>query len=547
MEAKDRARGFRAGLSPVKAGLIALAVTAVVVYFSFHQVDPFSDPYELNAVFDNASNLQPRSPVRVAGIEVGKVTRVEHYGDSGAARVTMEIDKGGLPIHRDAHLKIRPRIFLEGNFFVDLQPGSPSAPALDDGAVVPANQTDAPVQFNDLLAALQSDTRSDLQTLLQEYSKGLEGSGARGFNRSIRYWEGAYRDSALANDAALGTEPHDLSRLVRGQGRTFGALSRDERALGDLVTSFDVTAAAFAREDDSLRATMPALRALLVTGTPALQSVDGALPSVRAFSRDALPAAQTSGPAIDASLPFVRQSRALLSRPELRGLAADLRPTVPALVRLNEGSRGLFREQGLLSSCTSNVLVPLATKGVPDPDFKDLDGEPFYQSSARGLVGLASESRLHDTNSPIQRAAFTVGPQEVTTVSDEGKRLFGTSAFPILGARPARTVRRPAMRPDVPCETQEVPDLNAPSERVERNIQAKPVLTEAAIARRKRAQDDLDLVLQHLRDKQAGRPTIDPLRFDDRGLKLEAKRLGLEPLPDGRFRKLTGGERGRDR
>jgi len=65
------------------------------------------------------------------------------------------------------------------------------------------------------------------------------------------------------------------------------------------------------------------------------------------------------------------------------------------------------------------------------------------------------------------------------------------------------------------------------------------VLTEAARERRQRAQDDLDLVLQHLRDKEAGRPTIDPLRFGDRGLKLEAKRLGLELLPDGRYRKRT--------
>jgi phospholipid/cholesterol/gamma-HCH transport system substrate-binding protein len=535
---KDRARGFRAGLSPVKAALIALVVVVVGIYFAFNQGNPFSHPYELNAVFDNASNLKEHSPVRIAGIDVGHVTRVEHYGDSGAARVTMEIDKGGLPIHRDAQLKIRPRIFLEGNFFVDLQPGSPSAPDLKDGAVVPANQTDAPVQFNDLLAALQSDTRADLQTLLQQYSKGLEGSGARGFNRSIRYWEDAYRDSAIANDATLGSEPHDLSRLLRGQGRTFGALSRDERALKDLVTAFNVTANAFAREDDPLRRTMPALQATLTTGTPALQSVDDALPSVRAFSRDALPAAETGGPAIDASLPFVRQSRALLSEAELRGLAADLRPTVPALVRLNEGSLDLFREQGLLSSCTSNVLVPLATKGVPDPDYQSLDGEPFYQSSARGLVGLASESRLHDANSPIQRAAFTVGPQEITTTTDDGKRLFGTSAFPVLGARPARPDHRPAMRPDVPCETQEVPDLNAPSERSERNVQAKPVLDHAAIERRKRAQEQLGLVVQHLRDKAAGRPTIDPLRFDARGLKLEARRLGLEPLPDGRYRRI---------
>ena len=34
----------------------------------------------------------------------------------------MEIEDKGLPIHKDATLKIRPRIFLEGNFFVDLSP-----------------------------------------------------------------------------------------------------------------------------------------------------------------------------------------------------------------------------------------------------------------------------------------------------------------------------------------------------------------------------------------------------------------------------------------
>ena len=44
------------------------------------------------------------------------------------AVVTMSIKDHGLPIHEDATAKIRPRIFLEGNFFVDLQPGTPGAP-----------------------------------------------------------------------------------------------------------------------------------------------------------------------------------------------------------------------------------------------------------------------------------------------------------------------------------------------------------------------------------------------------------------------------------
>src|SRR6185503_18875999 len=160
------------GMPAFRAGLIALVVVLVASYFGFTKANPFANPYEIEAVFDTVNNLKPRSPVRIAGVEVGKVTKVEaiEEGD-GAARVTMEIQDKGLPIHEDAELKVRPRIFLEGNFFVDLQPGSPTAPELADGSTIPLSQTAAPVECGDLLAALQSDTRKDLQTFLQEYSK----------------------------------------------------------------------------------------------------------------------------------------------------------------------------------------------------------------------------------------------------------------------------------------------------------------------------------------------------------------------------------------
>ncbi len=66
-------------------------------------------------------------------MEVGTVKKVSAYKDAngtatGAALVTMSLNKNGLPIHKDATLKIRPKLFLEGNFFVQLSPGSPSAP-----------------------------------------------------------------------------------------------------------------------------------------------------------------------------------------------------------------------------------------------------------------------------------------------------------------------------------------------------------------------------------------------------------------------------------
>ena len=49
------------------------------------------------------------------------------------AEATFTVDDEGLPIHKDATVTIRPRLFLEGNFFLDLQPGSPSAPDLSSG------------------------------------------------------------------------------------------------------------------------------------------------------------------------------------------------------------------------------------------------------------------------------------------------------------------------------------------------------------------------------------------------------------------------------
>ena len=85
----------------------------------------------------------------------------------------MEIESSGLPIHSDATLKIRPRIFLEGNWFVELQPGSPSAKTLSSGATLPITQTSDPVQLDQVLDALNTDTRANLQNFLIGYGDGL--------------------------------------------------------------------------------------------------------------------------------------------------------------------------------------------------------------------------------------------------------------------------------------------------------------------------------------------------------------------------------------
>src|SRR6476619_7898759 len=117
-------RRRRGGMSTFTVGMIALVVTLVGVYLGFTKSIPFRHHYTVTAAFLSANNLKKASPVRIAGVEVGKVTKIERAskGANGAI-VTMQIQDKGRPIHEDATFKIRPRIFLEGNFFVDVTQG----------------------------------------------------------------------------------------------------------------------------------------------------------------------------------------------------------------------------------------------------------------------------------------------------------------------------------------------------------------------------------------------------------------------------------------
>jgi phospholipid/cholesterol/gamma-HCH transport system substrate-binding protein len=129
-------------LSNFAAGAIALVVAVLAVYFGFTKAVPFQHHFTISAVFPTANNLRTASPVRIAGVNVGKVVAVQHVrpGEQGAL-VKMQIEDKGLPIHKDATFAIRPRIFLEGNFFVDVHPGTPSAPVLHDGDTVRRTHT----------------------------------------------------------------------------------------------------------------------------------------------------------------------------------------------------------------------------------------------------------------------------------------------------------------------------------------------------------------------------------------------------------------------
>jgi phospholipid/cholesterol/gamma-HCH transport system substrate-binding protein len=459
-------------------GVLAIVVIAVFTYFGFAKNNPFTHPFELKGMFSNTSSLQLNSPVRMAGVEIGKVKKVEAASeDATVSEVTMEIKDSALPIHADAELKIRPRIFLEGNFFVDVKPGTPEAPTLDDGDVIPMTNTSAPVQLDEVLSTLQSDARTDLQTVLQAYGDAIGGepepgedadqdkdvkgeTAGKALNDTLEYSPDALRGTAVVNDALLGTEMHDLSKLIAGQQKVSTALVSREEQLKDLITNFNTTMAATASEAGNLSETIERLPRVLEAANPAFDNLNAAFPPLRAFSREILPGVRETPATIAASFPWIRQTRKLVSKPELQGLVRDLQPAVDDLARTTDATVQLLPQVDLVNRCALDILLPTGDEVIQDGALTT--GIPNYKEFFQTLTGLSGESQNFDGNGQYTRFQPGGGDQTVSTGNVPGVgQFFANAVNAPLGTRPAFPGKRPPYRRDLPCHRNQRPNLDS--------------------------------------------------------------------------------------
>jgi phospholipid/cholesterol/gamma-HCH transport system substrate-binding protein len=469
-------------------GVILVIVVLIASVLAFTKTLPWADGYEVNAVFTTAQNIRPDSPVRIAGVNVGKVTEVRQLnsGDDElaaalgedeaqaaavadsegqqAAVVTMQIEEAGRPIKEDATFQLRPRLFLEGNLFVDTRPGSPGAPEAPDGHTFPLDQTSVSVQLDQVLTTLQSNVREDLQVFLDEFGAALmDHGGAEGFQELYRSSPGSYRYTAEVNEALLGTEPHDLSGFIRNFDRVANGLSRNEQQLRDLVTNFRVFAGSFAAESAALERGIRTLPGVLQAAGPAFRNLNASFPPLRAFAREALPGVRSTAPTLDAATPFLHQARRLASKRELRGLAADLRPTIPRLAKLARRTLPFLDQSRALSSCFNEVVIPWSNDqiSVTGGDYPHPAQGPVYKETGYGLVGIGGESRSGDANGQYIRVLGGGGSNTVSAGPNSSQEeAFGVVPFDLLGSAPnISDSRKTPFEPTDPCERQEPPNL----------------------------------------------------------------------------------------
>jgi ABC-type transporter Mla subunit MlaD len=464
-------------------GLVMIVVIAAASMVAYTKELPWNDPYEVTAVFPSGQKLRTSNPVRIAGVNVGEVTKVELLSEdetdetvattaealdspeAGGVAVTMALREEALPLHEDALFKIRPRLFLEGNYFIDLQPGSPSAPVVEENHTFPVNRTSYSVQLDQVLTTLQYDVRQNLQTLLQEFGAALSVHGGADGLRQLNKAGPNLQYSAQVAESTRGTQEGDLSGMISGLSKVLGGLSKSESNLRELVTNFRVFTGSFAAESEALGRAIEQLPQTLRAAQPAFDNLNASFPFVRAFAREALPGVKTSPESLRASRPFIEQLRLLMSPPELQGLVADLRPTVPRLWQLGRGNIDLFKETRAFSSCFNEVIVPWSKDQVQPVDPgnvypHDANGAQVFEETPYGITGTAVESRSGDANGQNLRVLGGSGANLVRSNIGGLGDVVGLTPFELLGAMPALSdSAKTPFKPNVACETQEPPSL----------------------------------------------------------------------------------------
>lgn len=469
----------RNGMSRERAAIIAIILVLVGVYFGFTKDIPFTKGYRVNVYLKNAANVKPNAPVRIAGVTVGKVIEVTADEGSPTTKLVLQFDKKGLPIHKDATAKLRPRIFLEGNFFVDLDPGSPSAPELEDGGSLPVSQTAGPVQFDQLLSTLNKDTRTGFQVGLREFAGELyrrpsvteqaaadpphdpDVAGKTAFealNGSLRYAPDAIRGGSRILRALGGEEPDDIKNILKGLRDFSAGVNERETQVISQIRAFDTTIGAFADNEENLQAATREFSRLAIRSLPAAKAINELLPQITTFSSLLAPQIGELPATIDAAGPWITQTTELFDEDELGKTASLSKSVISHFAGVTANAPSTIQQIGRISACWNNVFYPALIQQIDDAPHST--GVENYKEFWYSLVGMASESQLFDGNGNVLRLGGGGDSAISTSNADPNKVLKGSAPRAQSGVRPKLPAKDPEIRGSVPCYQNAPPNVN---------------------------------------------------------------------------------------
>jgi phospholipid/cholesterol/gamma-HCH transport system substrate-binding protein len=363
---------------------------------------------EVDAELSTAQAVTPGQgqTVNVAGVEVGEISRVRL--EDGKAIVTLKLEEDSVPVYRNASVLLRPKTGLK-DMVAELTPGTKDAGELDEGQRIPIGQTSPDVNLDEILSALDGDTRSYLQLLLSDGAQGLKGNG-RELANTIRRFEPTAR---YTRDIAeqLATRRRNIKRAIHNFSLVVDELGGKDDQLAEFVENSNAVFASLASQDANLRATLRELPSTLTATRTALGKAEVLADELGPTLQALRPGAQALGPALRQTRPFLRETTPVI-RDEIRPFVRASRPLVtelrPAMRDLSALTPKLLRSFRVVNA----LLNTLAYNPPGDTE----EGFLFWASWVNHLGPAVFSNQ--DAHGPIRRGLVVVGCQSLQVLEN---------------------------------------------------------------------------------------------------------------------------------
>lgn len=230
-----------------RVGLFIVVAVAIFLYLSINIKALRFDKhqfYSYKAFFDDTGGLTIKSPVKIAGVEVGWVDSVELL-DSGKAEVVMRINKANR-LAKNSYAMINQDSLL-GSKTLEIDPGTPDAGILLPGSVL-SMPGKTPASIGELL-----DQIRDIATTVQDITSSFKNVFAT--QRGEETMRMALNSVAKATDRLA-----DFSDVLQ---RT---MSRNEDNINNLLNDFKETAASLKTGVPSITSDVHSVAESLTTG-----------------------------------------------------------------------------------------------------------------------------------------------------------------------------------------------------------------------------------------------------------------------------------------
>jgi phospholipid/cholesterol/gamma-HCH transport system substrate-binding protein len=289
------------------------------LWISFGGAVPFAaQGYRLKAEFKDAVQLAQQSDVRISGVSVGKVVSVSLDRHTGLTKAVIQIDSKYAPRPADTRAILRQKSLL-GETYVELSPGSKTAPSLPDGGTLPQGQIAPTVQLDQVLSTFDPATRKAFQTWLVQGGIALTNRGQQ-FNEAIAtlYPFATNVDSVLS---VLRRDDAATRALLSNGGQVFSALAKSPSQLQGFVRNSNAVFASTAARNQELAAAIKAFPAFTVATRQTIARVHSFAALANPLITELRPAARQLTPTLQATVKLA---------PELKSLLVNIGPLTQA-------------------------------------------------------------------------------------------------------------------------------------------------------------------------------------------------------------------------